>query len=142
MIAIRLHFDMLIIVGMCSCDVHDFWLKVVGSGLFILGMARRRKDLNFLGVEIYTKVIWSSGLIFPSFFSYLFFFLSFLLDSISYFCSYLFLFKKEYLVRCWMDLLLSFSDWTFERFLYILKITDWKSHGDLPHCSLLLTFYC
>ncbi|CAK7343140.1 unnamed protein product [Dovyalis caffra] len=28
-----------------------------GSGLFLLGMARRRKDLNFLGLEINTKLV-------------------------------------------------------------------------------------
>lgn len=28
-----------------------------GSGLFLLGMARRRKDLNFLGLEINSKLV-------------------------------------------------------------------------------------
>ena len=29
---------------------------MTGNGLFILGMARKRKDLNFLGLEINEKV--------------------------------------------------------------------------------------
>ncbi|KAJ6968609.1 phosphoglycerate kinase-like isoform X1 [Populus alba x Populus x berolinensis] len=44
-----------------------------GSGLFLLGMARRRKDLNFLGLEINSKVICSSGLLLSFFFSIYFY---------------------------------------------------------------------
>lgn len=40
---------------------------MAGSGLFLLGMARRRKDLNFLGLEINTKVICSPAPLFASF---------------------------------------------------------------------------
>jgi tRNA G46 methylase TrmB len=31
---------------------------MLGNGLFILGMARKRKDLNFLGLEINEKVFF------------------------------------------------------------------------------------
>lgn len=31
-------------------------LSMAGNGLFIMGMARNRKDLNFLGLEINGKV--------------------------------------------------------------------------------------
>jgi tRNA G46 methylase TrmB len=40
---------------------------MLGNGLFILGMASKRKDLNFLGLEINEKVL------FFLFFSFLFF---------------------------------------------------------------------
>ena len=36
---------------------------MTGNGLFILGMARKRKDLNFLGLEINEKVF--SFFVFP-----------------------------------------------------------------------------
>lgn len=31
---------------------------MTGNGLFLLGMARKRKDLNFLGLEVNGKVFY------------------------------------------------------------------------------------
>jgi hypothetical protein len=66
---------------------------MAGSGLFLLGMARRRKDLNFLGLEINSKVICSSGLLFAFFFFSLLLRLSSLIQFLT---SVLFYFFKNF----------------------------------------------
>lgn len=48
-------------------NISYFWLKMAGNGLFLLEMARRRKDLNFLGLEINRKVSCSSIFFFSLF---------------------------------------------------------------------------
>lgn len=35
-----------------------FGWETTGNGLFLVGMARRRKDMNFLGLEINAKVFY------------------------------------------------------------------------------------
>lgn len=90
------------LVGMCVCVwqkgyiimvLSSIWLKMAGSGLFLLGMARRRKDLNFLGLEINSKVICSSGLLFAFFFFSLLLRLSSLIQFLT---SVLFYFFKNF----------------------------------------------